>query len=91
MNAPGREHEFSWEKAKSPRSTEILDVIPSQSTFRALEDRANVLARELHSEAGVMKTDAPADQLAELAEAYEHLGRLDDLDYVLAIAARKDA
>jgi hypothetical protein len=77
---------YSWEQAKGLYSFDILDVVPTTERFRALSDSADTLAGQLHNEAGVMKIDATAPELAELAELYEHLARLQEVDYVLTKA-----
>ncbi len=80
--------EFSWQQPKSPTSSEILEVLPSPATFRSLYERIDVLTARLHGEAGVMRSDAPSEQLAELAEAYEHVGEFENVAYVLEAAER---
>jgi tetratricopeptide (TPR) repeat protein len=81
---------FSWQQPKSPTSSEILEVLPSPATYRPLYEQIDVLTARLHHEAGVMRSDAPPEQLAELAEAYEHVADFENVGYVLDSAARID-
>src|SRR5258707_2260907 len=80
--------EFSWQQPKSPTSSEILEVLPSPATFRSLYERIDVLTARLHGEAGGIRSDAPSEQLAELAEAYQHAGEFENVAYVLEAAER---